>query len=361
MKQKILDRYILKKFLSSFFFTALIFTLISVIIDLSDKVDQFINNQVAIDQVVTKYIVHFILYINGLLWPLFALISVIFFTSRLAKNSEIISAFNAGISIFRVLRPYLIGAFFITGVHLLMNHFLIPEGNKIRIPFENKLKNRNNKTSNHIHLMLDPSTKFYARNFNPRDSSLNNVRLETYEGTILKSYLEARYADWIDSTQSWSLRNYVMRSFDEFDQTFHQDPNNRLDTAIAITPTDIIKIHNQHQIYNSIELASYLNKQKARGIGGTRVFETELYRRSADPFSIIILAVIGFAVSSKKVRGGLGLHLAIGVALGATYIFLGRFALTFTNAEAMGPFLGVWFPNLFFLAISIYLLTRAQT
>ena len=363
MTIKKLDRYIIKLYLKTFFFTAMLFSIIAVVIDFSDRLDAFIKNEVAAKLVVTNYYIHFIAFINGMLWPLFALISVIFFTSRLAKNSEIISIFNAGIPFRRLMVPYLAAAGMIFCLHIIANNYLIPMGSKIRIPFENKnvYNNTDRSRTNNIHVMLDPLTKLYIRNYRPRDSSAFDMRIEKYNTEAeLVSFIEAKTARWKEETKSWTLRNYVIRSFNDLQEDLQLSQNADLDTSINIAPADLIRVKNQQQVLTSPELRSYLSKQRARGIGGTRIFESELYRRTSEPVSIFILTVIGMAVASRKVRGGLGIHLAIGISLGALYILLSKFTMTFTNAESLGPILGVWLPNIIFSAVAVYLVRIAQ-
>ena len=360
---KKLDWYIIKMFLKTFFFTALLFSIIAVVIDFSDRLDAFIKNQVTVKQVIFSYYIHFIAFINGMLWPLFALIAVIFFTSRLAKNSEIISIFNAGVPFRRLMVPYFTAAGMIFCLHIVCNNYLIPLGSKIRIPFENKniWNNTDRSRTNDIHIMLDPSTKLYIRNYRPRDSSAFDLRIEKYNADAeLISFLEAKSAKWKGPPDRWTLRNYVMRSFDEMREQMQISQNEDLDTSLNIAPSDLIRVKNQQQVLTSPELRQYLRKQRARGIGGTRVFESELYRRTSEPVSIFILTIIGMAVASRKVRGGLGIHLAIGISLGALYILLSKFTMTFTNAESLGPILGVWLPNIIFSLVALYLIKIAQ-
>lgn len=360
---RIIDRYIIGKFIKTFLFTALIFSLIAVVIDFSERLEAFIKSQVTVKEVIFSYYVHFIAFINGMLWPLFALISVIFFTSRLAKNSEIISILNAGIPYLRVIRPYLFAAGIIFCFHMVANHFLIPLGSKVRIPFENKnvWQHTDKSKTRHIHIMLDPRTKLYIRNYRQSDSTALDLRIETYDDEAeLVSFIEAKRAFWQEHPDRWKLKDYMVHRFDGLKESLENHIGEELDTSINIAPEDLTLVKNQQQIMTTPELKAYLSKQKARGIGGTRIFETELYRRTSEPFSILILTVIGMAVASRKTRGGLGIHLAIGISLGALFIVLSRFTMTFTNSESLGPILGVWLPNIIFSLVAIYLVRLAQ-
>ncbi len=360
---KIIDRYIIKQFLQTFLFTALLFSMISVVVDFSDRLDAFIKNEVTVKEAIFSYYIHFIANINGMLWPLFALISVIFFTSRLAKNSEIITILNAGVPFRRIMVPYMITATLIFAAHLLANHFIIPMGSKIRVPFENEnvWKNVNQTQTRNIHLLLDPETKLYIRNYRQRDTSALNMRIESYnDDGILTQILEAKRASWIGPPDRWKLIDYQIHKFDGMKEEVLDSPTKQLDTTFNLTPDDLNRVKNQQQLFTSPELKDYLRKQRARGIGGTRIFETELYRRTSEPFSIFILTIIGLAVASRKTRGGLGIHLAIGISIGALFIVLTRFTMTFTNSESLGPILGVWLPNILFSIVAIYLIRIAQ-
>lgn len=359
---KILDYYIISKFLKTFFFTALLFSLIAVIIDFSERIEAFIKESVSVKQAVFDYYMNFIAFINGMLWPLFALISVIYFTSRLAKNSEFISILNAGVSFNRILVPYMTAAMLITILHFLGNHYLIPIGNKIRIPFENNYvyKRGDPTKTRHIHLMLDPEQKLYIRNYRMRDSTALNLRIEKYDGSRLVEYIAASRATFIPDASVWKLKDYTIRRFDDLNEEFEDGLGRELDMPINLTPRDIERIHNQHLVLTSSELRDYIRALKSRGVGGTRDFEIELYNRSSQPVAILILTLIGISVASRKVRGGLGINLAVGISLGALFIVISRFSMTFTAADSFGPLIGVWLPNLLFLVISVFMVMIAQ-
>ncbi len=360
---KKIDRYIMSLNLKAFLFTALIFSMISVVIDFTTKLDPIIENNISFKDAVLNYFIHFVIFINGMLWPIFALISVIFVTSRLAKNSEIITLLNAGIGFKRIMVPFLLTSVIIFLIHMLGNHYLIPMGGKVKVPFENeRMRKSNNATSNlrNIHALIDSDTKLYIRQYRERDSMALDLRLEKYDANAeLVSFTESSRAKW-NGEYDWNLRNYTSRSFDGLNEKVTVSTTKSLDTIIGFTPEEIKRVKNQQQLMTSPELKAYITKQQQRGLGGTRVFETELYRRSAEPFSIIILSIIGMAVASRKVRGGIGLHLAIGVMLGAFFIVLSRFSMTFSNADSISPLFGAWIPNVLFSLVALYLIRIAQ-
>ncbi|MEL6863650.1 MAG: LptF/LptG family permease [Bacteroidota bacterium] len=359
---KILDRYIIKKYIFTFLFTVMIFTMISMIIDFSDKVEDFIEEPVTIRQILVDYYLNYILYINGLLIPLYALISVIFFTSRMAYNSEVISMLNAGISFRRLMLPYLVAGSLIAGFHLLSNHFLIPLGNKTRLDFEHTYiwKYSDKGKTNDVHLFVSPDTKVYIKYYRKRDTSARDFRIEQVVDNKLVYLLKAKRAEWIGLPSRWRLHNYEIRTFDGSEETVELGQGKYIDTTLNLRPEDFIRYQNHKEMMDTPSLKAFIKNERTRGIGNTKVYDIEKYRRTSEPFTILILTVIGLAVASRKVRGGMGLHLALGVAIGATFIFLSRFSIVFASNESLSPFLGVWIPNIIFSVVALLLVRNAQ-
>ncbi|MEO1514007.1 MAG: LptF/LptG family permease [Bacteroidota bacterium] len=359
---KLIDRYIIQKYLSTFLFTIMIFSMISIIIDFSDKVEDFIEETCTIPEILLDYYLPFVLYIHGLLIPLYAMISVIFFTSRLAYNSEIISILNAGVSFRRMIVPYLAAAGLIAGFHLLSNHYIIPWSNKTRLDFEHKYiwKYSDKGKTNDVHLFVGPETKIYIKYYQKRDSTARNLRIESIKDNKLVKLIKANKAEWLGPPNRWQLNNYEIRTFNGQKETIRLGTNQKMDTVLNLTPSDFVRYQNQKEMMDTGELTEFINTEKARGVGNTKAFEIEKHRRTAEPITIIILTLIGVAVASRKVRGGMGLHLALGVAIGAAFIFISRFSNVFATNESLTPLLGVWIPNLVFIGIALLLLGRAQ-
>lgn len=360
---KKLDRYIIGKYFMTFFFVVLIFTLIASAIDFSEKVENFIKEPCTKSEILFDYYAGWIPYINGLLFPLYALISVIFFTSRMAFNSEVISILNAGVSFMRFLRPYLIGASIIACGHLIANHFFIPSGNESRLNFERKYiwKNQDKGKVKDIHMFIGDQQKVYIRYYNKSDSAAHDLRLEQLdENGLLTKFIDAKIARWHEEKKSWNLKNYEIRTFDGLKETFVAHPNKSLDTTINLAPADFVRFLNAKEMLLSKDLRSFIEAERGRGMSNTRIYEIELYRRTSDPISIIILTIIGVAIAARKVRGGLGLHLAIGIGLGAIFIFLSKFSVTFATNTSFPTILGVWVPNIIFGLIAVFLVFRAQ-
>lgn len=359
---KILDRYIIGKFLSTFFFTVLIILMISMIIDFSEKVEKFIEEPITKAEIFLEYYPSFAMFIAGMLWPLFTLIAVIFFTSRLAANSEVISIFNAGVSFYRFLRPYLIAATFLMVLHLLGTHFLLPLSNQhqMRIVYTYLDKDEDKGKTRDVHLFVAPQTQAYIGYYRKQDSTARDFRLEHFVGNELVSMTKANRAEWLPETGKWRLYEYQVHTFDGLKEHLKVDLQGYIDTTLSLYPSDFVDYSGQQSMMTTPSLVKYIHQQRTRGAGNTRKYLLELHRRSAEPFTIWILTLIGVSLAARKVRGGVGLHLAIGIGLGAVYILLTKFTTVFAMGQAIPVLLGAWVPNLFFTSIALWLVSRAQ-
>jgi lipopolysaccharide export system permease protein len=358
----ILDRYIIRKYLSTFFFTALLFTIIAITINFSEHIEKFVDQPVTKKEILVDYYLNFIPYINGLLWPIFSLIAVIFFTSRMAKNTEVVAMLNAGMSYRRFLRPYQIASLFLAYIYLFGNHFLFPRGNKVMMTFENKYVFPNNykvKSSN-IHLFIGPQSKVFIANYHTHDSTGTGFRLEQYEDLHLIYLLQAKSFEYLADQKKWRLKDYTIRKWVNNKEFYYSGGTEDLDTTIALYPSDFVYYTNDKEMMTSAELNKFINYEKERGLGASRIMRSEYHRRWAEPFTIVILTIIGASIASRKQRGGVGLNLAMGVWIGAMFVFLSKFALTFSTNLHLNPMLSMWLPNLVFGSLSLYLLRRAQ-
>lgn len=368
---KKIDWYIISKYLKTFFFTVLLFTMVSVIIDFSSQVDKFVEEPCTKQEIIMDYYLAFIPWINGLLFPLFALISVIFFTSRMAYNSEIISILNAGVSFRRMMVPYLVASSVICGLHLFGNHYIIPLGNKSKVDFEHKYiyKNEDKGKTRDVHLLLNrdevanTQSKAYVRFYRKRDTSAKDLILENFENNRLVFRLKAKTARWIaskDSINNWALKDYEIRTFDGDKETMRFGVRQTIDTVLNLYPQDFVYYENDKLTLTTPELNEAIALQRQRGVKTTKSYEIEILRRTAEPITIIIVTLIGMAIASRKVRGGLGLHLALGIAIGAVYVFLSKFSTTFATNQTLSPVFAVWMPNILFTGILGYLVSKAQ-
>jgi len=363
---KILDWYIIRKYIGSFFFTAFLFTLISLVFDFSEKAGQFVEaaKVLSLGQILVQYQLNYIPFINGLLWPLFSLISVIFFTSRLAYNSEFISILNAGVSFRRILRPYLMAASLLTLLLLLANHLIIPIANKPKLEFERKFIKRESDrltTGTNMHFFIAPDTKVYLRSYSPSDSIGYSFRLEKFNGTTLTSMLKANFIEWNKNPgKGWNIRDYEIRTYDDSTEHLTVYSNKEMDTILNMLPSDFEFYAKQKDLMTTPELQALVDKEKSRGLNPVKVYTNEIQRRTADPFSILILTIIGVSIAARKVRGGMGLHLALGIAIGSVFVFVSKFSIVFSKNPAIPSVIGIWIPNILFFLIALRLVRKAQ-
>jgi lipopolysaccharide export system permease protein len=358
----ILDRYIIRKYLGTFFFTALMFSIIAITINFSEHIEKFVEQPVTRKEIFVDYYLNFIPYINGLLWPIFALISVIFFTSRLARNTEVVAMLNAGMSYLRFLRPFVMTSLFLAGIYLIGNHVLFPRGNKTMMAFENKYIFPNNyrvKSSN-IHLFIGPESKVFIDHYQTHDSSGTGLRLEQYADLQLTYVLHAKNFEYLAAEKKWRLRDYDIRRWENGKEYYFSGKNMQLDTALALYPSDFVYYTNDKEMMTTAELTRFIQYEQERGIGSSRIMRSEYHRRWAEPFTLVILTVIGVSIASRKIRGGIGLNLAFGVWIGALFVLFSKFALTFSTNLGFNPMLSMWLPNLAFGTVAIFLVHRAQ-
>jgi lipopolysaccharide export system permease protein len=357
---KRLDRYLLKNYLTTVAFVLLIVIMISAAIDVSDKIQNFISRPCTLKEIVLTYYPGFMIHMTGLLMPIFTLIGVVFFTSRMAFNAEILSILNAGISFRRLLQPYLMAGGVVTLFHLGINHFIAPAFNKSRLWFEHTyiwLDQDKGKTTN-VHLLLGPNVKAFVRGYNKTSKTASGLRLEYFEGNRVRSILDAETATFKAEPNRWEMTNYSIRTFDGLTETF-QKGNIPLDTAVNLTPQDFVYYHNQNEEMTTPELYRVMARDRERG-AFNRSYEIEAHRRTADAATNLILTVIGLAVAGRKVRGGMGLHVALAVAIGAFFVLLSKFASSFASSGLVPVALGMWIPNLIFFTVAIWLVTKAQ-
>lgn len=359
---KKLDWYIIKKYMATFFFTMIMITMIAVVINFSENVGKFLKEELGMKEIFGDYYLNFIPWINGKLWPLFALISVIFFTSRLAKNSEIIAILSAGVSYKRFLVPFMVAASFIAGLLWFGNNFVIPKSNRVKNDFESKYinKSRNKLRDRTYHAFINPNEKVFINSWIKRDTFGNIFRLEKFKDGQLHEVIKANIIRFKEAPNVWTLENYKRRVFNGIDESYIEYGEATLDTIIDLKPEDFEINTHEMETMTSDELKSFIVRERARGLGTANPHMVELHRRSADPFTIIILTLIGVALASRKVRGGMGLHLAMGIILGASFVVISQFTVTFSNNLSLSPILGVWIPNILFLAIGLVLISKAQ-
>ena len=352
---KKLDIYIIKKFLGTFLFSLLIILLIAVIFDLSEKIDDFMESHAPVRAVIFDYYFNFIPYFAVLFSSLFTFISVIFFTSKMAYNTEIIAILSTGISFRRMLVPYFISAFIIASWAFVMTNYVIPPANKVRLAFEEVyIHNRPPRYSDrNIHKQVRPGIFIYMESYSNTSNIGYKFSMEKFEDGKLVSKMMADYIRWDSTENKWDARNYYIRDINGLDESISSGRS--IDTTLYIYPADFRRRLNVVETMNMKQLNAFIAQQKMQGADNVSEFEIEKYKRIAFPFSTFILTLIGVAVSSRKAKGGIGVHIGTGLALSFSYILFMQFSSQFSISGAINPVLAVWIPNILYAIIAGFL------
>jgi lipopolysaccharide export system permease protein len=361
---KKLDRYILSKFLSAFFFCMLLFTIIAVVIDVSEKTDDFVKAKLSATDVFLKYYTGFIPFINGLLFPLFVFIAVIFFTSQMAGRSEIVAILASGTSFNRFLRPYMAGGILLGIVLLLLNAFIIPPANGIRTDFELKYIKVNstydplvNRFERNIYFRIDSFTYAGIRSYDTFSKSGGPFFINKIKNDRVLLNIRSERIQWDTARKKWKLQNVCERRLDTLKEIIIQE-RERL-TNYNFTTAELSQDAYTKDKLSSPELLKLIEREKVRGTEGLKVLQVEHYRRVATPVAVVILTIIGACIASRKVRGGSGAHLGLGLALASVFIIMDRFSTIFCTKGNLPPLIAAWLPNFIFLVITWYIYKRA--
>lgn len=353
-----IDIYIIKKFLGTFVFAISMLAIVIIIFDISEKIDEFVENKAPLEEIVFNYYLNFIPYFINLFSALFTFITVIFFTSKMAFNTEIIAILSSGISFRRMLRPYLISSAFIGLLSFLLANFVIPVTNQTMLDFQyTYLKDEREVKNRDIHMQISPGTHIYVETYNASRDLGRRFTIEHFEKGELVSKLRSDYARWDSTTQSWTLTNWVHRKIDGKKETLTK--GSKLDTTIALTPKDFVVNLDDLKTMDWWELRDFIRKEEMKGASNVLEYKIEKYERIAFPFANIILTLIGVAISSRKVRGGIGMHLGIGITLTFSYILFMQISTVFSANGSLAPIVAVWIPNVVYGLISFYLIKRA--
>ena len=354
---KKIDIYIIKKFLGTYFFAIALILAIAVVFDFNEKLDSFIKNEAPWGKIVFEYYLNFIPYFANLFSPLFTFVAVIFFTSKLADNSEIIAMLASGMSFKRLMRPYIISAAVIALVAFALNRFIIPPANITRIKFQNEyVKNKETTYARNSQLMVEPDIFAYIERYDNKTKTGYRFSLERFDDKQLISRLTAKSIKY-DSAYQWQIKDYMIRNFDGMTETIEK--GEKLDSIIRFEPSDILISRYDQEIMTTPELKEYINKQKQRGVANITDFEIEYHKRFAAIATAFILTTIGMTLSSKKVKGGMGLNIGIGLALSFTYILFTTVTATFAVTGKTTAMIAVWIPNIVYTLIAIYLYHKA--
>lgn len=354
---KKIDLYIIKKFLGTFFFTLLLLIFIVIVFDISEKIDDFLKNDAPLGAIIIDYYLNFIPYFVNLFSYLLTFIAVIFFTSRMASRSEIIAILSSGISFWRMLVPFFVSALILGLLSFLLANFIIPYTNQTMFEFENKYIRDPRKYSDmNVHKQISPGTFIYMENFNLKSNIGWKFSMEEYDAQTLKFKLKGDKATFDTITGKWRIDNYYTRHIDGLDESITKGV--KIDTLLPINPTDFIEDVEEIKILGYMKLKEVISKKLLRGDPDVVHYQVKQYERIAHPFATIILTLIGVAVSSRKVRGGIGYHLGLGLALTFLYILFMQIAAVFGIFGNLPPMLAVWLPNILFSVIAALLLWK---
>ena len=354
---KILDKYILKKFLGTFGLTISLFILIAVVFDISEKIDDF--DQFSMKEIIIDYYFAFIPWLYNLLTPLLVFIAVIFFTSKMANSTEIIPILTSGISFNRFLRPYFIGASILFLLALFMSHFLIPISNVSKIEMEQKIYYHSRRIKTHnIHREIKKNTYIYVNNYSKNSDNAFNFRLEKIIDGKLTYRFFASNLKWDHKRSLWVAKNWNERYINGANEILTQ--GSVKDTTFSFNYEEFHRTPYAVATMDFFDIQEYIAIEKARGSEHIKMYEEELVKRTSNPFSIFILVLIGACISSKKIKGGTGIHLVKGIGLALGFVFLDKIANVFAVNTPISTSVALWIPNILFSIIGLFIYRGAH-
>ena len=356
---RILDRYIAKKFISTFFLSLLLIIVIVIIFDLSEKIDDFVKNEAPLKEIIFDYYCNYLPYLVNMFASLFIFITVIFFTSRMASNSEIIAILSSGISFHRMMVPYLASAALIALLSLGLSLYVIPNSNATRMEFETKyVKSRNVFNLNNLHYQISPGQFVYIESFSRWNSTAYKFTIEDMDGHRLVRKVSAETAVWDSTLDGWHLRRVLIRDYTTGlkDNTQYKE---EADTVLALKIKDLFNNEKTVETLPIGPLNELIRRQKLRGDANVMFASIERLRRITMPFSALILTIIGVSLSARKRRGGIGWNIAIGIALAFSYIFFMRISEMFVYTDTLPPGIALRLPNVLYAVIAYFLYKRA--
>ena len=348
---KTIDFYITKKFLGTFFYAISLILSIAVVFDVSENLDEYLSRDVPVKEIVVDYYLNFIPYFANLFSPLFTFIAVIYFTSKMAYNTEIIAILSSGVSYARLMRPYMVSALILGIFSYSLGNYVIPPATRTMNEF--RMKNIDNVRmgiERDIHRQIEPGVFIYMRSYTPNDVG-NNFTLERFDGAILTEKLTADNIRWDSETGKWIINNYWKRTiFDDYELL---ESGYRIDTTLNMKPEEFRVKKNEMETYKTPELIDEIKLMKTRGVN-TIEWEIEKHKRMATPFSTFILTLIGVGLASRKIKGGLGLHLGLGLALSFSYILFMQISTVFAVSGTAPVFVAMWIPNILYSCIALF-------
>jgi lipopolysaccharide export system permease protein len=360
LKIKLIDAYIIRKFLGTFFFCLALILTIAVVFDFAEKIDNFMEKEAPVRAIIFEYYMNFIPYFAMLFAPLFVFISVIFFTSKMAINTEIIAILNSGMSFRRMMWPYFISSFIIAVFTFVLTNFVIPKANLVRMDFEDKYYRSSNRkvTVENIHRQVFKNIYVYMGSFNPISQRGQNFTIEKFNDSgRLESKLSSASVTYDTAKNKWKAINYYLREIKGNEEILTRGKT--IDTALIIKPSDFSRDPGFVSTMTYRELDDYIKLLQLQGSDELKLFLIEKHRRYASPFAVFILTLIGVSLSSRKVRGGIGMNIGLGLVLSFSYILFLQFASQFSLKGDLGPMIAMWIPNLLYSIIAMVLYKMA--
>ena len=349
-----IDRYIIRKFLGTFFFTMVLLIFIVIVFDISEKIDDFLHREAPLKAIIFDYYLNFVPYFINLFSYLLTFIAVIFFTSRMASDSEIIAILSSGISFRRMMFPYFISSVVLGLLSFLLANFIIPYTNKTMFAFEKRYINSPREFhEQNIHKQISPGTFIFLENFNIHSNTGWKFSLEKFEDRKLVYKLQSEHIEWDSVRMRWHISNYFYRCLNGMKESITKGI--KLDTVLPFKPADFMEDIEEVKVMNYFTLQKHIGEKELRGDPDLIKYKVKKYERIAFPFATLILTLIGVSVSSRKVRGGIGFHLGLGLALTFIYILFMQIFTVFATFGDLQPFIAVWIPNMIFGVIAFFL------
>ena len=358
---KRLDWYIIKKFIGTYFYAIALIISVSIVFDVNENLAKFSEYHAPLKAIVFDYYLNFIPYFANLFSPLFVFIAVIFFTSKLAGNSEIIAMLASGVSFKRLMRPYMFSCVLISALSFYLAAFVIPHGTVVKQNFESMYKNKKRTTAaDNVMLQVGKGVIAYIQHYDNQMKKGYGFSLDRFENKKLVSHMtatEVQYDTISDSKYHWTATNWKIRELRGMRE--HITSGMKKDTLIQMEPTDLVYSKGQQETFTSPELKAYISKQVDRGSSNVVQYQVEYHKRIASSFASFILTIIGLSLSSRKRKGGMGMYLGIGLALSFGYILLQTVSATFAIQADTPPVLAAWIPNIIFAVVAYFCYRKA--
>src|SRR5579871_150426 len=354
---KILDWYIIRKFFSTFIFTMLVITVIAVVIDTSEKADDFVKSGLNTKEIIKQYYIGFVPFIMSMIFPLMVFIAVIYFTSKMASRTEFVAIMTGGVRYNRMLRPYLIGSVFLSAIFWVASQTWIPKANVIRTDFQTNYVDKNSSYVEHptkgssYYLRVDSVTYVGMRYYDTANKSASNFFLQKIKQNQAYYNLRADRIKWDTVKKKWKVTEAIERKINGLTEAVRKVPDTNLN--LNVKPAELKRDQYLKDKFTTAELKEVIRMEEVRGGGGLNMYKVELFHRDGTRFCVIVLTMIGAIIASKKIRGGSGFHLALGIVMASVFVIMDKFAVTFSTKGHLSPAIAAWLPNLIFIAVAL--------